>query len=409
MASVKILLRKNKTLSNGSHPIVLRIIKDRKAKFIFTGKSATPAQWDEAKGLPNKKHPLHKELVIYLQQKQLDAEMELLQLEKGNKYFTAGNLKETLKRAINNENFFSYSDNYMNQLVEQGKIGTMGYYKNAHFALLKYNKGNTNLNFADITTQYINKYELHLRSRGIQESGIYAYLAPVRSLFNKAIKDEFIKEEQSPFRKSALSHLKRYPNHRAIDREQLDKLFDHVAEEGTQTFHALNYFKFSYYCWGINMVDIAQMKWKNIQGKRLVYLRSKTKKAFNLLITPPLEKILSYYRTETYPNPEDYIFPILDDKVFTTPKMKASRRNNILNKTNKELSRIARELGVSDKLTTYMARHSFATNLRDMDVPAYKIQHMMGHSTETITQIYLDNIKNDTLDDVSLLLIKDAH
>ena len=406
MASVKILLRKNKTLSNGAHPIVLRIIKDRKAKFIFTGKSATPAQWDSVKELPNKKHPLQKELVIFLKQKLRNAEAELMKLEGDDKHFTADNIKDTLKRPKNNKNYFVYCQQHMDNLYAQGKINTMTNYKSAHDALLKYTKGDKNLLFADITTQYLNKYELHLRNRGIADAGIYCYLAPIRSLFNKAINDEIIKEEQSPFRKSALSHLKRHPNHRAIDRQQLDKLFTYKAEEGTFLFHALNYFKFSYYCWGINMVDIVQLKWKSVQGKRLVYLRSKTQKPFNLLITAPLEEILSYYRPETYPNPENYIFPILDDKIFNTPTRKNNRKRRVMGRMNRELTKLARELEVSDKITTYMARHSFATNLRDMDVPAYKIQHMMGHFTETMTQTYLDNIKNDTLDDVSLLLVK---
>eukprot|EP01035_Chromulina_nebulosa_P044286 gene44286-59974_t len=133
MASVKVILRTSKTLANGNHPIAIRIIKDRKAKFIFTGKSSSKEHWDDEKGLPNKKHPLYKELVIYLKKKSLDAEAQILQLERDETFYTADNIAETLTKAKGSTNFFDFMDKVIADFDAAGRIGS----KNSYVSVMK--------------------------------------------------------------------------------------------------------------------------------------------------------------------------------------------------------------------------------------------------------------------------------
>lgn len=67
---------------------------------------------------------------------------------------------------------------------------------------------------------------------------------------------------------------------------------------------------------------------------------------------------------------------------------------------------MAREIGITDHITTYMSRHSFASNLRDMNIPAAKIQQMLGHQSETTTQTYLNAIKSSELDEAVMRLLE---
>lgn len=407
MASVKILLRTNKTLANGTHPIVIRIIKDRKAKFMFTGKSATKEQWDEKTGLPNKKHPLHKELVILLKKKLLDAETEIIQYEKEDVYFSAETVKENLRRSKATKNFFTYIDNMIKDLEEIGQIGNRNRLISCRNAVLRFTKGNRSLDFRDITPSFLLRFEQHLRVLGLVDATICSYIGGISSVFNHGIANTpLIKEDMNPFKVYDLGKFKYEPNHRALEKSTIDKLFRYEPEEGSLDFHALNYFKFSYYCWGINMKDVALLKWKNIHNNRIYYVRSKTKKIFNIPILPPIQKILEYYRSTTNAFPEDYIFPILDDKIYTTPVRQVHRIKSRTKDTNTRLRKMAREIGITDHITTYMSRHSFASNLRDMDIPAAKIQQMMGHQSETTTQTYLNAIKSSELDEAVMRLLE---
>lgn len=406
MASVKILLKTNKTLANGAHPIAIRIIKDRKAKFMFTGKSATKQQWDAEKGLPNKKHPLQKELIIFLKKKEMDAEREIMEYEGDDIYFSAQTVKNNLRKSKASKNFFDYAMEMINDLNAIGHMGGRNRIKSCRNALLRFTNGVAHLDFKEITPSFLLRYENYLRIQGVKDSTIRFYMVGIASVFKHAqTNTKLIKDNMNPFKVYDLKKLNCEPHHRALEKEKIERIFQYVAEEGSLDFHALNYFKFSYYGWGINMVDVAKLKWKDIHNNRIYYVRTKTKKAFNLPILPPMQQILDYYQSANQPHPQDYIFPILNDAVYNTPDKKVNRIQSKTKDTNKRLRKIAKAVGINDWITTYMTRHSFATNLRDLQVPTAKIQQFLGHKSEVTTQTYLDAIKSSELDEAVMLLV----
>ena len=69
MASIKVLLYTSKMLKNGEHPIMVRLTKDRKTKYISVGHSCPPDLWDHKKDLPKRKHPNFRELEINIDEK----------------------------------------------------------------------------------------------------------------------------------------------------------------------------------------------------------------------------------------------------------------------------------------------------------------------------------------------------
>jgi len=372
---------------------------------MFTGKSSLKEHWDAVSGLPNKKHPLHKELVIYLKKKLLVAEAEVLELEKNDQHFTADNIKQALRRGKGRNNVFDFFDNIIDGYKKSGEIGNMTSFKSCKNALLKFLDGNRNLDFRDITPSFLTRYEQYHRGRGMMDSTIHFYIKNIKNLFVYAMKEKIVKADNDTFLLYDLSKFRIEPNHRAIGKDNIEAIFNYKAEELTNQSHALNFFKFSYYTWGMNMVDIAKLKWKNIENGRIVYIRSKNKRRHNISILPPVQAILDYYNEGRVPYPEDYIFPILDDKIYKTPLQQKYRQQYATKYTNKEIKKIAKELGMNFNLTTYMARHTFATNLQLMKIETGKIQQMLGHSSETTTQGYLDGIKNDDLDQAAMVLI----
>jgi integrase/recombinase XerD len=296
MASIKILLKTNKTLSDGRHPIAIRIIKDRKTKFIFTGKHSLKEHWDENMGLPNKKHPLFKELVIYLKKRLLDAETELLGLEKDNQYFTADTVKQNLKKSPKANNVFHFYDRIIAELDSIGKLGSKNMYVSGRSSVLKFVNANVNLQFSAIDVSFLIRYEKYMYANGLQPSSIYTYIDNLKALYNRAIKEKVVKQDMSPFTNYEMITPNTLPAHRAMGKENIEMMFKYKAEEGTKEYDALMCFTFSYYCWGINMVDIAKLKWKNIQDNRLIYVRTKTGRLYNIPLLQPAKDILEHYK-----------------------------------------------------------------------------------------------------------------
>lgn len=157
---------------------------------------------------------------------------------------------------------------------------------------------------------------------------------------------------------------------------------------------AIELFTFSYLMAGINFVDMAYLTRDNIIEDRLIYFRRKTNK---LIKTPLQDKVMEIINK--YSNSENpYLFPILSS-FHKTEQQKANRVHKVIGKVNKRLKDIGKELNIPIDLTTYVARHSFATVLKRSGVNISIISESLGHSSEKVTQVYLDSFENSQIDE----------
>jgi len=146
------------------------------------------------------------------------------------------------------------------------------------------------------------------------------------------------------------------------------------------------------------------LKWKDIKSGRLIYTRQKTKELFNIEIFDAVKEILEYYKPLTYTNNDSYIFPILNES-HKTPNMMYNRKEKMIRKINKDLKEIANLVGIETELTTYVARHSYATILKKSGIATAVISEAMGHDSEKTTKIYLESFENNILDEASRCLL----
>jgi integrase len=155
---------------------------------------------------------------------------------------------------------------------------------------------------------------------------------------------------------------------------------------------ALDIWRFSYYTGGIDFSTCANLLQENVfeakEGDwQLKYLRVKTQKWNQVPLTQVPLAIIEKYRK---PN-NDYIFPILDSNVHKTAKQQKNRIHDVNSKVNDHLKKIGEELGLPIKLTTYVSRHSSASKLNYEGEPTGVIKRAMGHSSEQMTQKYIDD------------------
>ena len=211
-----------------------------------------------------------------------------------------------------------------------------------------------------------------------------------------------VKRDYYPFETFKVSKFREQTKKRAIKREDIKRIID--LDVRTITNYRSPYlglgrdlFIFSYLTCGINLADMARIRYSDIYDGRLEYHRKKTNKLITCKLQEPALKIIEKYRKQNAV-PEDYIFPILDRKVHKTETQIRDKVRKANKATNKALHKIEDKLGLPISLTTYVARHSFATVLKRSGVSTSIISESLGHSSEKVTQIYLDCFENEQMD-----------
>ena len=205
---------------------------------------------------------------------------------------------------------------------------------------------------------------------------------------------ELVKQEDYPFRKFNVSKLHEETAKRALTKEEVKAVINYpVAGKDYYTRLAVNLFTFSYFMGGINFADMAYLTERNIIENRLIYHRRKTGKLINLPMQEKALQVLKEYKKSH----ELYLFPILSS-MHRTEQQKLNRLHKVITKVNKALKTIGEELHIPTKLTTYVARHSYATVLKRAGVSTSIISESLGHSSEKVTQIYLDGFENSQID-----------
>ncbi|NDW11134.1 site-specific integrase [Dysgonomonas sp. 520] len=390
--TVNVLCYKSKTLSTGEHPLMLCISKDGKRKYLSLGVSIYPQHWDFKKNLPKRNCP-NKDLIQRLINEKINLYTEhILELKTTNREFTITNLIDKVNGVSSKCTVQQLFDIYIEQLRKEGRLKYASTFKELKNSLIEFNY-HLDILFSDIDVTWLKNYEAWLRGKGLAYNSIGVRFRTLRAIYNKAIEDNIVKQEYYPFKVFKVSKLHEDTVKRAISKSDIEKIINYKSDrEYTQL--SIDLFFFSYLCAGINFTDIAYLTKDNILDDRLVYTRKKTKK---LIKIPLQEKALLIVSKYSQVN-NHYLFPILSN-FHKTDQQKMNRINKTLRKVNKSLRAIGEELKIPITLTTYVARHSFATVLKRSGVSTSIISESLGHSNEKVTQIYLDSFENSQINE----------
>lgn len=385
MASVKIFLFTHKSIKDGSHPIVLQLIKDRKRKMISLG-SAFKNQWNFESEVPNSKHPHSKELRTLLKRKSLMAEKAILDLDDLGKPYTVEDIAEKIDLGKRTTSFKEFSGRLISQLKKAGRNGNARAYQDSQTAFLVFNK-NKDIDLKNITTRKIQQFENHLMEKGLRVNSISFYLRTIRAIYNKAIKEELVNEKYYPFKNFKIK--KEATIKRALSKEHIRSIADIDLSKRKDLELARDLFLFSFYNRGMNFIDICYLTNDVVNNGRIIYRRQKTKQTFTIKITSQTKQLIEKYRGS---EPDDYLFPIVKKG-----REYISYRTGVRS-LNRKLKTVGEMLELSIPLTSYVARHSWATIAKRSGISTAIISEGLGHDSELTTQIYLDSFENETLD-----------
>ena len=386
---------------DNTYPIMLRLTKSGKRKYVSLEVSVKEEDWDFSKNTPKRKCP-DRDLILSIIEKRTAAyRTQINEYRMENKDYTLETLVQRTENPVRNMTVGDYLDLFISQLKDENRLGYAESFRGLRSSLLLYCKS-LDIKFSAIDNQWLKGYELFLKKGGKAKNTIGIRFRSLRALYNKAMADEVVKKDYYPFDSFKVSQFHEQTKKRAIKREDIQRIID--LDLRTITNYRSPYlelgrdlFIFSYLSCGINLTDIARIRYSDIYNGRLEYHRKKTKKLISCKLQEPALKIIEKYRKKNATS-EDYIFPILDRKVHKTETQIRDKVRKANKATNKALHKIESKLGLPIDLTTYVARHSFATVLKRSGVSTSIISESLGHSSEKVTQIYLDSFENEQID-----------
>ncbi|PHN08681.1 site-specific integrase [Flavilitoribacter nigricans] len=398
MPSLKIVLFTSKMYQNGDHPVMLRVTHNRKLKYYGLNLSCTLQQWDQHKCRFNRNFNNYKEknrLLHFWEEKAYRIIDGLIKEDVAFHHKIFERKFVTNHRSIS---VFEFFNELMEELEKKGKAGNRRVYKGAKNALKKFHP-NKNLSFSDIDYIFLKKFETHLLENGCTDGGVRVYLRTLRAVINEAIRCGYATQETYPFATQfnkqgySFSHLKSKAKPRPLSIEDMDKIKNFPLDDYPHLAKSVRYFLFSYYTRGMNFTDMAKLKWSDIYNGRLEYIRSKTSKSFSIKISEPLAEILEHFKGVNI----TYIFPILTD-FHKSPQQVKDRVRKCLKQFNRDLKEVAELLKIDMILTSYVARHTYASTLKKKGVDIAVISEAMGHADMATTKAYLELFSSDIVD-----------
>lgn len=396
---VSVICFKSKVLSNGNHPLMLRITENKKRVMKSLGISVNPKHWDFNKEEPKPKCPDYELIQNIILKVKSEYQHKILEKLSRDEEFTASSLINEQKEEIKAKTVEEFYLSLIETLKQKGKIGNSYAYLNSYNTLRNFNKGKKlNYTFSHIDVAFCRKFEDWMRSKGNKDTTLSYQFRTLRATFNKAIEAKIVAREKNPFIEYKLSHFNTKTIKRALSKEDILKIINtncSCQNELRQLAH--NLFTFSYLCGGISFVDIAHLTPKNIIDGRLIYQRQKTHGSINLMLSDKAQQIIDKYAD--YQKQAIYLFPILHGKRHITPMQKNNRVHKVCHQINQELKVFAKELNIKAEVTTYVARHSFATILKKSGVNIGIISEALEHQDIRTTQIYLSRFDNEQVDE----------
>jgi len=434
-----------KPYSNGEFPVYIRIYFNAKTSYISAGFSISSGAWndemaevwesmptltkklkeslsnDEIKAFREKQ----KSIILQPNAVKINSEIRAIiskleeiqkKLEVEKQEISAEILKSLFENKDKTENarkdFLLYIQEVATSKFQNKQIRTAEKYSVMQRKLKAFRKDKP-LPIEDLTSGLLKDFSLFLSKQGAHPNYVHVNLKALKTIIQKeAIRtDKIILPEKNPFITFEMPKVIESGKQK-LDQAEIERIQNLKLEESDIHFHIRNVFLFSLFNAGIRIGDLLQLKWANIKEGRLIYSMGKTAKIRSILLLPQALKILKYYESGKAKD-SDFIFPFLDNKAEysklispedfqkASPELLAFLFGKIesrISVINAGLKVIAMKAKIKKKISSHVARHSFADMARTKKISVFDIMQMLGHSSISITQSYLKKLDLDSQD-----------
>ena len=393
MATVQVILRK-KPNAQKLFPIAIRITKNRKTTYIFTGQYIDDKYWDKRHKKVKRSHPSAARLNHLILIKLTEANEKLLESETQNDSQSIASIKEKIVSKGKND-FFKVADEYLEYLLKSEKYNQLSANK-SRVNKFKQFVGKNELQFKELTIGLLNKFEVYLRyTEKKSPRTVMNYLLVIRTIYNRAVAESIINKDNYPFGKGKIQIIFPESEKNGLSINEI-KILENAKNLTNAQQHAINIWLLSFYFAGIRVGDILQLKWSDFKDGRLYYRMGKNKKLVSLIIPFKAKRILVFYRY--IKNSNNLVFPDLSEVNLTDKKILTRRIHTVNRNLNRHLKKIANKVGVKKNMSMHIARHSFG-NISGDKIPIQMLQKLYRHSSVTTTINYQSNFIKKDADD----------
>lgn len=393
-ATAKIVLahKSRKSKIDGKQPVQLRIIYNRRPKYYTLPYSVCEEDFNKILN-GQVRGELHD-----LRIRMLDIEGKANDILKSLDPFSLTQFETRLFRPrADHNNVYRYLQEQIDQARDTERISSKGMSECSMNSFKAFNKSQS-FTFDDITVEWLKAYErFMLRSNSPTTIGMY--LRCLRVVFNKAIRDGIVTRDQYPFGKGKYEIPTSRNFKKALDKDEIKRIIEYQPEPGSREEWARDMWLFSYLCNGINTKDTANLKFKDLDSESITFIRSKTsstrkqQRPVVVPLTGRVREIIKRWGNDPARS-GNFVFNIL--KPGLSPEQSHNRIHDFYSEINSHMKAIAGKTGINKPVTTYTARHSFATVLKRNGASLEFISESLGHSDIRTTESYLASFDYST-------------
>jgi len=401
MATVKLKFRPS-SVSGKEGTLYYQVIHLRKVVLVSTGCHIYPDEWDEKNKAVHTDENIDSKRtsVLQLYQSRINREISRMRMiieEKDKKPdgYTTEDLTKEFRRITPGTSVFCYIRSQIEKKIKMECYGTAKTYANALRSFGKF-RDERDLGFDDMSSGLIEGYEAWLLHAGLKRSSVSCYIRTLRTLYRLAV-EEKLAEDNDIFRRVHVSVGK--TRKRAVSADAIRAIKDLDLSGKPALDFARDIFMFSFYTRGMSFVDIAHLRKNDLRNGFLTYNRRKTFQCITIQWERSMQTIVDRYAQQTTGSP--YMFPIITGK--TRPDRICYEQ--ALQRVNRSLKRIGMIIGLPIPLSTYVARHSWASIARNMDIPLSVISEGLGHDSDKTTQIYLASLDTSMINKANRKII----
>lgn len=387
--TVASILDQRKELKGKLFPIKIRVTFKRVRKYYSTGKKMSIDDWEKLPETRSRNKISVRSDIQYSFDKVKDAVIKLeredgFSLTALNSYL-GKNSSDTLNQAFQLK---------IEMLIENEQINSAEYYTYTLKSVEEF--AGRNIGFDSVTPDWLRKFEKHLLLEGKSYTTVGMRCRAIRAIMNSAKDAHIVKESQYPFGRGKYEIPTGQGRKLALTLQQIKQLVTYT--DGSEAIeHARDMWFFSYLCNGINFADILTLKRSNIKNGEISFIRAKTrttskvKKEINAIVTPEMEAIIKRWGNKSK-SQDSYVFNFL--KGDESPARVKARTRDVISNCNRRLRKIGKAIGV-EGLSTYSARHSFATVLKRSGSNIAYISESLGHNDLKTTENYLASFEKE--------------
>lgn len=298
-------------------------------------------------------------------------------------------------------NFILFMRQVAGELRAEGKFGTAHVYRSTLNSVSTFQNG-AHLNFRQITPAWLKNFEVSLRSRGCSWNTVSTYMRVIRAVNNRAV--DLRKATYVPHLFKSVYTGTRADRKRFLEDKDMQKVFRRLPKSlnaTSEVLHSQKMFVLMFLLRGLPFVDLAYLRKSDLSGNVITYRRRKTGRSLSVTLTSEAMLLIKDYMDKDMNSP--YLFSILKSNEGTEA---AYREYQIaLRNFNQNLLVLSELLELEGKLSSYTARHTWATTAYYCEIHPGIISEAMGHSSITVTETYLKPFRSKKIDEANRTIV----